>query len=62
MCTNVCLTHTGDKPLTCDTCDQRLSDNQHLQTHIRTHTSHKPYTCDSWGKRVKSESTLTDTH
>ena len=35
--------HTGEKPYTCDVCDQVFNKSSILQTHNRIHTSEKPY-------------------
>ena len=37
--------HTGEKPYSCEECDQTFSASGNLKNHMRIHTGDKPYSC-----------------
>ena len=45
-------THSGEKPYTCQECDETFTQSHSLKKHMMTHTGEKPYVCQSlrWDK------------
>ena len=52
------LSHSEEKPYTCDFCDRGFSHRDGLKKHRRIHTGEKPYECDFCHKRFAQSSTL----
>ena len=40
----------GDKPQSCETCEQSFTQKGHLSTHMLSLSRHKPYKCGICGK------------
>lgn len=51
--------HTGNKPFTCDICNQSFSANQALIQHKLIHEDSKPLKCNICGKTFRQHSALT---
>ena len=50
----LCHMRTHEKPLVCDLCGDRFSNQQVLRKHMVSHTGIKPYVCEVCGKRFAS--------
>ncbi|UYV65581.1 hypothetical protein LAZ67_3004773 [Cordylochernes scorpioides] len=54
------ITHTEEKPFTCDHCNYRSAHKTHLRVHMRKHTNSKPYICDQCGFKTSYCNSLKD--
>ena len=44
------MSHTGEKPDQCSTCDKYFTSMGNLNAHMWTRTGEKPYQCELCGK------------
>ena len=42
--------HTGERPFTCQYCNEKFKQKSSLQGHVRIHTGEKPYACKKCNK------------
>ncbi|XP_063390870.1 zinc finger protein 716-like [Cydia fagiglandana] len=46
----ICQSTTRPKKFTCEICQEKCDDFEHLKSHIRSHTGDKPFTCEICNK------------
>ncbi|UYV65837.1 ZNF334 [Cordylochernes scorpioides] len=52
------ITHTEEKPFTCDHCPYRSAHKTNFKVHMRKHTDSKPYICDLCGFQTSYSGSL----
>ena len=52
------MTHTGEKPRQCSTCDECFRAMGNLNIHLTTHRGEKPYPCKLCEKSFSSNNEL----
>ncbi|UYV65819.1 hypothetical protein LAZ67_3005540 [Cordylochernes scorpioides] len=52
------VTHTEEKPFTCDHCPYRSAHKTNFKVHMRKHTNSKPYICDLCGFQTSYSGSL----
>ena len=50
------MTHSGEIPLQCQTCEKFFAQKEALKVHERIHTGEKPFTCTVCAKSFRTSS------
>jgi len=52
------LIHTGERPLSCEICEEKFTQESSLRRHKLIRTVESPYICQIWDKRLNQASDL----
>ncbi len=55
---HILLSHSGEKPLKCSTCDYATADPFRLKRHLVVHTGEKPFECDICHMRFTQQGSM----